>query len=206
MTNQTEATAEMGELLPCPWCAISPKPIFASGRDYVQCETQGCWLYGVMARPHEWNTRTHPTAEPVDEMGELFDKQCAAFKDKYPWFRWSTWGPDMKIAKHFWQVRARLNTQEWQTIDSASKDGTLLCAEVNGCGKWEQYLAFYARPNTLEKSEDYYAPEAEEDDPYCPEGWYRETSDEERVNPCNPTHFQPLPTPPSARLTQAGEM
>lgn len=94
-----QAPAEMGELLPCPWCANRPKPIFRFERCYVQCETQGCWLYGVMARPHEWNTRIppiyhttgncydcgsdpealclacradgHPTAEPVDEMGDV---------------------------------------------------------------------------------------------------------------------------------------
>lgn len=86
---------------------------------------------------------------------------------------------------------------EWFPIETAPRDGTKILAAVkNTLGKWRRHIAFYAPEGTLPNGEDNYL---DDDSEWAPEGWYHDTSDEERVNLFLPTHWQPLPLPPATK-------
>lgn len=92
-------------------------------------------------------------------------------------------------------LAAMQKVSEWLPIESAPKDGTQILAAVkNDSGKWWRYIAFYAPYGTLPNGEDNYI---DDDSEFAPEGWYHDTSDEERVNLFLPTHWMPLPLPPT---------
>jgi len=59
-------------LLPCPWCGSTPKHLEGFNRAYVQCETSGCFMQGVMARPLEWQNRT-----PEQQSGECWQPKMS---------------------------------------------------------------------------------------------------------------------------------
>lgn len=70
MTNETEMREE---LLPCPFCGGEATYTKGFGRNYAQCGNQPCWMYGIMARPEEWQARArlgNGEAKPV-EAGEV---------------------------------------------------------------------------------------------------------------------------------------
>lgn len=81
----------------------------------------------------------------------------------------------------------------WQDISTAPKNTKVLAAYRNEAGNWRIVTACYH--TQLEWSDEYGDHEQE----YAPEDWYEENDSSEVIYPCRckPTHWQPLPAPPS---------
>lgn len=84
---------------------------------------------------------------------------------------------------------------EWKTIDSAPKGTKIIAGYHNVLGNWRTIMAQYYKPGTLELADD----ADDTDDGYAPEGWYEENEayDEIRFAEHTPTHWMPLPPPPT---------
>ena len=85
---------------------------------------------------------------------------------------------------------------EWKSIETAPKNGrTLLLGYFNSAGKWRTTRGQWM-------SQDYIDEYAEDPDFMSP-GWYETTieDDDGKCWPINPTHWMPLPPPPT---TSAG--
>lgn len=128
----------------------------------------------------------HPTAEPVEDMGE-FEKvrhalRVACVKAKDTTTVEQTYVPALKALDEL-QARARLNTQGWLPIDDNAKSG-------DGVMLWWPH---YSTEPTIGA--------------WIDEQWIGENPEWscEGEESQSPTHYRPLPSPPSARLTQAGE-
>ncbi len=90
----------------------------------------------------------------------------------------------------------------WQPIETAPKDGMLIIGcELNTYGKWRRYITHFTA--TVPWSEQWLFDHDEETE-YCPAGWFTDTSDDEIVTSCHPTHWMPLPKPPIASPTGRG--
>jgi hypothetical protein len=90
----------------------------------------------------------------------------------------------------------------WRPIETAPKDGTwIIGSELNEYGKWARYITYYTA--SMPWSEQWLFDHDEESE-YCPAGWFKETSDDEIVNSCKPTHWMPLPAAPKLS-TEAGD-
>jgi len=90
----------------------------------------------------------------------------------------------------------------WQPIETAPKMRKVIVHYVNELGKSRCVMACYYLPNSLEMHDDYQdcGTYNEEDGvAYADEGWYEEHDSENPVLPLggNPTHWMPLPKPPS---------
>lgn len=81
----------------------------------------------------------------------------------------------------------------WQLIKDAPQNQKLLVAYQNELGNWRIVTACYH--TQLEWSDEYGDHEQE----YAPEGWYEENDSSDVIYPTSqqPTHFRPLPAPPS---------
>lgn len=81
----------------------------------------------------------------------------------------------------------------WQPIETAPKNTKVIAGYFNEAGKWRTVTACYH--TRLDWSDEYGDLEQE----YAPEDWYEENDSSEVIYPCrcHPTHWQPLPTPPS---------
>lgn len=84
----------------------------------------------------------------------------------------------------------------WQPIDTAPKDKLILAGWFNSLGKWRSEHARYYGPREL-PLDDYAFEESEIDDDYAPPGWYGGGLECERLYDIRPTHWQPLPPPPT---------
>lgn len=83
----------------------------------------------------------------------------------------------------------------WQPIETAPKNKTVQIAYLNRAGKWRMPRAIYYPENTLELDNW-----DELESQYAPPGWYESTVEgEEPIQAISgaPTHWQPLPAPPS---------
>ena len=85
---------------------------------------------------------------------------------------------------------------EWQPVDADTPKGRkLLGGYWNEAGNWRTITMRYYLPGTLDSSEW-----NESEDGYAEEGWYEEyEAASEQIFPteCPPTHWMPLPAPPS---------
>lgn len=81
----------------------------------------------------------------------------------------------------------------WLDISSAPKNQKVLVAYQNDLGNWRIVTACYH--TQLEWSDEYGDHEQE----YAPEDWYEENDSSEVIYPTSrkPTHWRPLPPPPS---------
>lgn len=82
----------------------------------------------------------------------------------------------------------------WQPIESAPKDGKhVIVAYQNSFGKWRRVIAFYVQEGTLEANDDM-------EEEYAPPGWYEygDVAEAYYFTDCPPTHWMPLPAPPTA--------
>lgn len=91
----------------------------------------------------------------------------------------------------------------WLDISAAPKDGTwIIGAELNEYGKWARYITYYTASIPWS---DHWLYDHDEESEYCPAGWFKESSDDEIVNSCKPTHWMPLHAAPIARATNHQE-
>ncbi|WP_159953146.1 DUF551 domain-containing protein [Rhizobium sp. 18065] len=92
------------------------------------------------------------------------------------------------------------NLSGWQDISTAPKNTKVLAAYRNEVGNWRIVTACYH--TQLEWSDEYGDHEQE----YAPEDWYEENDSSEVIYPCSrqPTHWQPLPAPPTTTEGSAG--
>lgn len=79
----------------------------------------------------------------------------------------------------------------WQPIETAPHGKKLIAGYRNEAGKWRTILACYYPAKTL-----YADGEWGDDEGYAPAGWYEESETHETLNPCAPTHWQPIMLPP----------
>lgn len=77
---------------------------------------------------------------------------------------------------------------EWQPIETASKNRTLLLGYKNSLGKWRTTRGCWFTKELLEETLD--------DCDGMPEGWYETPSEGEECYYIEPTHWMPLPKPP----------
>lgn len=98
-------------------------------------------------------------------------------------------------------VKGLIHDMEWQLIEAAPKNRKVLIGYANSLGNWRTVVARYYPPETLELGDDQY--ELSEDG-FAPEGWYEECESQENIYPVGgePTHWMPLPAPPSNHLGQ----
>lgn len=93
----------------------------------------------------------------------------------------------------------RKYAEQWQPIETAPKDGrTVLLGMYNSHGNWRtlrgQYFTREVIDSDWENAED------------CDEGWYEtsvECNDDVNCWEANPTHWMPLPSPPSIDAAMA---
>lgn len=87
----------------------------------------------------------------------------------------------------------------WQPIETAPKGRKVIVGYRNSLGKWRTVMGCYYLAGTLESDAD--------DSGWAPEGWYEESETHEDIMPCDcePTHWQPLPEPPTDVLAAAQE-
>jgi hypothetical protein len=87
----------------------------------------------------------------------------------------------------------------WQPIETAPKGRKLLVGYFNELGKWRTVTGCYYIEDSLEQDDP------DSDDEYAPAGWYEESDSLEQIarTSCLPTHWQPLPAPPSAAPGEA---
>ncbi len=60
MTDTQTTTPAFDALKPCPFCggeAVVKAPYGEELRKYVECQNNKCWMFGIMAKPEEWNAR-----------------------------------------------------------------------------------------------------------------------------------------------------
>lgn len=86
----------------------------------------------------------------------------------------------------------------WQPIETAPKNIKLIAGYRNQLGKWRTVMACHYAAGTLEWHPDHDMYD-NEDEEFAPEGWYEETETHEVVMPLSidPTHWMPLPPPPT---------
>jgi hypothetical protein len=84
---------------------------------------------------------------------------------------------------------------EWMPIETAPKGVKVLAGYWNECGMWRTITARYYLAGTLDSSEW-----NESEDGYAAEGWYEESEAQDMLLPTDrpPTHWQPLPSPPTS--------
>jgi hypothetical protein len=120
-----EPVNEVGELLPCPFCGGKGKlrtyPRIALHNDYcvkcVSCQAETLTRHNDLAAISAWNTRTppiHPTAEPVDEMvlGKV-GLTCERTQERHTFNSMTDFVMAFLVMKHERdEARARLNTRD----------------------------------------------------------------------------------------------
>jgi hypothetical protein len=84
----------------------------------------------------------------------------------------------------------------WRPIKTAPKDQKVLVGYWNPHGKWRTVKACYY--TQLRWSDEHHWSEG--DGEYAPPGWYEESETHDTILPldCAPTHWMPLPVPPSS--------
>ena len=84
----------------------------------------------------------------------------------------------------------------WMPISSAPKGRKVIAGYHNRLGNWRTIIACYYPAGTLEKEDKF---GDIDDDGYASEGWYEEAESQEVIRQTEemPTHWQPLPTPPT---------
>lgn len=84
----------------------------------------------------------------------------------------------------------------WMPISSAPKGRKVIAGYHNRLGNWRTIIACYYPAGTLEKEDNF---GDIDDDGYASEGWYEEAESQEVIRQTEemPTHWQPLPTPPT---------
>lgn len=80
----------------------------------------------------------------------------------------------------------------WQPIETAPKDRLLIVGFYNELGRWRSMHAQYR--DNLPRHDD-----ADADDEPAPAGWYEGSLEAEMLFPVRPSHWMPLPAPPSKR-------
>jgi hypothetical protein len=80
--------------------------------------------------------------------------------------------------------------EEWKPIETAPRNRMLLTGFFNSAGKWRSMHAQYR--DDLPQHDD-----AEDDDEPAEAGWYEGSLEAEMLTRVSPTHWQPLPAPPS---------
>jgi hypothetical protein len=110
-------------------------------------------------------------------------------------------------AKHFLRPVSPPGT-EWQPIDTAPHMRKIIVHYLNQLGNHRAVMACYYTAKALEMHDDY--EEVGEWDEssgttFAPAGWYEEHESEEPILPLSgePTHWMPLPQPPSTGLTKS---
>lgn len=103
-------------------------------------------------------------------------------------------GPDQIIGDLLAIItRATTPGSGWRDIATAPKGLKLIAGYWNELGKWRTITACYYESGTLESYND------TAEDGFASEGWYEESETHDEIMPCTtPTHWQPLPTPPTA--------
>lgn len=94
---------------------------------------------------------------------------------------------------------------DWMDIESAPRDGTpVLIHYKNKLGKGRTIKAMFAAKHCIEQhsDSDFYDYDEERDAYYMPEGWYECMDNWDDlayvfVNEGEPTHWMPLPPPPT---------
>ena len=94
-----------------------------------------------------------------------------------------------------WQA-ATLKANQWRPIADAPQGRKLLLGYYNKLGKWRTITGCYYPPQMLQMADDN---DDLDDDGYAPEGWYEESESHDNILRTDqpPTHWQPLPLPPT---------
>lgn len=101
---------------------------------------------------------------------------------------------DPAMAIISWNTRAPTSTDEWMPIESAPRDKWLLLGYKNQLGNWRTVRGNWFSVHMIAEWEDF------DGNPEDYEGWYEtaENSDDlPNVWKINPTHWMPLPKPPT---------
>jgi hypothetical protein len=82
---------------------------------------------------------------------------------------------------------------EWRDISTAPKNTKVLAAYQNELGNWRIVTACYH--THLDWSDEY----GDHEEEFAPEAWYEENDSSDVIYPTSrrPTHWMPLPPPPS---------
>lgn len=84
----------------------------------------------------------------------------------------------------------------WRSMDSVPKGTKIIAGYYNQLGKWRTVMGAFYPAGTLESDEA--------DSGFAEEGWYEQTeTHDELLRMETPTHWQPLPSPPSAENAQS---
>lgn len=207
--------AEVIALLPCPFCGCKPELFRGRNRSRVACTTKRCKVQPVGLSVHPftkaiaaWNGR-----RAAPEVGD----NRAAFVNGYMEcaHRHVMASTPISAIEHHARISAdaagydatstsaaSLRDEEWLPIESAPQKRKVLLGYHNKLGNWRTVVGIYYPANTLEIDE--YAGNWDDLDDYAPAGWYESTETHEHVfrTDEDPTHWQPLPKPPTQPAAQ----
>lgn len=97
-----------------------------------------------------------------------------------------------------------MKNSDWQTIDTAPKDGTRFIAgrfkvAISRPSYFEWYICVYAGECKIPTDDEEWGIAGNDGEFYCPEGFYREAQDkygDEQYIVAKPTHWMSIQAPP----------
>ncbi len=168
------------------------------GFDRNASHTEGCYVCTCGWSENDAPLRSSESkAGQAEQVQELLTKWWHGEMDNAEYF--NRMGMLLKRASQDERPAPGMKLDEWRPIETAPKGRKVIAGYWNALGKWRTITARYYTPETLDSEHTQSG--------FASEGWYEESESIEEIMPtdCEPSHWMPLPNPPTVPSAEKGE-